>query len=721
MGFCNVGQACLELLTSGDLPTLASQGAGITGMSHFTQPIFFEIYEYSNFEYSGVISAHCSLNLSGLSNSRASASRVAVTLDMPLRLANCFLFFGKDKDSLYGVSPCWSDSSRTPDLRVSLEDLYNGKTTKLQLSKNVLCSACSGQGGKSGAVQKCSACRGRGVRIMIRQLAPGMVQQMQSVCSDCNGEGEVINEKDRCKKCEGKKVIKEVKILEVHVDKGMKHGQRITFTGEADQAPGVEPGDIVLLLQEKEHEVFQRDGNDLHMTYKIGLVEALCGFQFTFKHLDGRQIVVKYPPGKVIEPGCVRVVRGEGMPQYRNPFEKGDLYIKFDVQFPENNWINPDKLSELEDLLPSRPEVPNIIGETEEVELQEFDSTRGSGGGQRREAYNDSSDEESSSHHGPGVQCAHQLAVNSFLHEIQEPSLGVCIRTHICQHHHHTWLIFKCFCRDEASLELLGSSDPAALASESAGITGSVACLFIFLVSFKDQKFLFFFFKMGFCSCHQDWSVMHDLVSRQPPPPRLHDLASSASHSAGITDVSHCACPEILNFDKLVNVVRIKIESLRFGGKKPEKRGMFINAFLYDLCLFFFFFFLRWSLILPPSMECSGAISAHYNLCLLGSSDSPASASEVAEITSVCHHARLIFVFLVEMGFHHIGQAGLELLTSVSLCRPSWSSVAQSQLIAASTSRTKRRGLAMLPRLVSNSWAQGIYQPWCPKVLGLQA
>lgn len=65
-------------------------------------------------------------------------------------------------------------------------------------------------------------------------------------------------------------------------------------------------------------------------------------------------------------------------------------------------------MKELEDLLPSRPDVPNIIGDTEEVELQEFDSTRGSGGGQRREAYNDSSDEESSSHHGPGVQCAHQ-------------------------------------------------------------------------------------------------------------------------------------------------------------------------------------------------------------------------------------------------------------------------------------------------------------------------
>ncbi|PWA30531.1 hypothetical protein CCH79_00015260, partial [Gambusia affinis] len=257
-------------------------------------------------------------------------------------------------------------------LSVTLEEMYNGSTRKLGLQKNVICEKCDGYGGKKGALEKCSTCKGRGVQIRVQQIGPGMIQQTQSMCHDCQGQGEKFNAKDRCKNCNGHKLERKKKILEVHIDKGMKDGQKITFHGEGDQEPGLEPGDVVIVLDQKEHPLFQRQGDDLVMKMNIKLAEALCGFRKTVRTLDNRSLIISTMPGEVIKHNDIKCVQNEGMPIHRDPYERGMLIIQFQVEFPENHWLPEHLMFQLERLLPPREDVM-ITEDMEEVDLCEVD------------------------------------------------------------------------------------------------------------------------------------------------------------------------------------------------------------------------------------------------------------------------------------------------------------------------------------------------------------
>lgn len=223
------------------------------------------------------------------------------------------------------------------ELGISLEEFYNGKTKKIAALRDRLCHACTGSGLKPGVSSNpCGGCDGRGVRIMLRELLPGMVQRMQVKCPLCLGQGVQINPKDICEGCNGAKVIKDRKIVEVVIEKGTKKGDHLRFEGEGDQIPGVRlSGDLLIILNEKPHDVFRRVGNHLLVNHRLSLNEALCGFELPIETLDGRTILLKVAQGQVVNHDHAWVVTREGMPvKGTGGCERGNLVVHFEIEFP---------------------------------------------------------------------------------------------------------------------------------------------------------------------------------------------------------------------------------------------------------------------------------------------------------------------------------------------------------------------------------------------------
>lgn len=222
-------------------------------------------------------------------------------------------------------------------LKVSLEELYRGATRKLSLQRNVKCSPCSGVGTKSGRRYPCEACGGSGIQVSMRPLGPGMMQQIQHACGSCRQTGVAVPPSDKCATCSGRGLTPEKKVFEVHVEPGHRHGSKIVLRGEAGcPDPSVLPGDVVFVLEQKPHALFKRIGTDLVMDRRITLAQALTGTSFDVPTLEeGRSVRVRHAAGGVVKPDTWMRVPDEGMPTHGRPYEKGNLYIHYTVEFPD--------------------------------------------------------------------------------------------------------------------------------------------------------------------------------------------------------------------------------------------------------------------------------------------------------------------------------------------------------------------------------------------------
>ncbi|KAF5324600.1 hypothetical protein D9611_004408 [Ephemerocybe angulata] len=229
-------------------------------------------------------------------------------------------------------------------IRVSLEDLYNGKIHPVTFTRKVICVTCSGKGGKQIGVKECKECFGQGVTINMLQNLP-----TSSPCQLCFGTGLMVTVGDKCPTCEGQKVVPKEKTLLVDIEPGMKNGQALTFEGYSDQSPGAVTGDAIVVLEQDDHPRFERNGDNLTTKLSIDVLTAIAGGKARIKHLDRRTLAIAIPQENLIRDREHWIVPGKGMPVPGKPLAFGDLHVKISVEFPKN--LSVSQIQQLKEVL----------------------------------------------------------------------------------------------------------------------------------------------------------------------------------------------------------------------------------------------------------------------------------------------------------------------------------------------------------------------------------
>lgn len=221
----------------------------------------------------------------------------------------------------------------TLNQEVTLDQLYNEETIQLDFKQKHACVKCNGEGTKDGNPCKCTICNGNGMISQRIQMGP-MIQEIRQPCPSCRGSGKTQVAENKCIDCNGNCYkMKDVKIR-IPLKNGLSNGQQIQLPGHGHNFKDGKT-DLIIIINEKEHSSFKRNGNDLIININLTLYQSLNGFDKVVDHLDKRKLHLSHS-GKT-EFNTVRKICNEGM-NILNTSNKGDLIIKFIVDLPNINW-----------------------------------------------------------------------------------------------------------------------------------------------------------------------------------------------------------------------------------------------------------------------------------------------------------------------------------------------------------------------------------------------